>query len=30
LSIKSKPGVVRGLLKVFADSVKITSDVIKF
>jgi len=30
LSIKTKPGVVRGLLKVFADSVKITSDVIKF
>ncbi len=30
LTIKSKPGVTRGFLKVFADSVRITSDVIKF
>ena len=30
LTIKTKPGVARGYLKVFADSVKITSDVIKF
>ena len=30
LTIKQKPGVVRGYLKVQADSVKITSDVIKF
>jgi len=30
LTIKTKPGVARGYLKVFADSVKVTSDVIKF
>lgn len=30
LTIKTKPGVTRGILVIFADNVKITSDVIKF
>jgi hypothetical protein len=30
LYIRNKPNVCRGILKVFADSIKITSDVIKF
>lgn len=30
LFTKTKPGVVRGYLKIFADKVQLTSDVIKF
>jgi hypothetical protein len=30
LTIRTKPGVTRGILKVYADSIKITSDIIKF